>query len=338
MRVRPRKSARHSKTQYLIAALVPALIILFSITGFVWASTEITIVEDGRTRHIETQAADVEGALAEAGVDLSEADVVTPPRDAGVQGGMTILVRHAVPVKLDLGGEVLDVDVVGESVADALVAAGIDPSSNPAVVPPLGTSIESGMTIRVPDVFVRVVQEETTVAPAIRRERDASLVKGTTRVITKGAPGRVLRVYRVIVSGGVESTRVLTAERVVAKPVARIVAVGTSSARTVRFSTREVPPAPKSGRRMRVVATGYSAQQPDLNDTTATGAKARHGVIAVDPRTIPLGTRVYIPGYGYAVAADTGGAIKGNRIDLCFDTVAEAFAWGRRSVTIIVLD
>lgn len=287
---------------------------------------------------METQAADVAGALAEAGVRLSDADVVTPPRDSRVQAGMTILVRHAVPVKLDLGGEIVGIAVVGESVADALVAVGIDPAANPAVVPTLETPLQRGMNIRVPDVFVRVVQEESTVPQRVQREPDPSLAKGTTRVVTAGAPGRVLRVYRVIVSGGVESTRVLTAERLVAKPVTRIVAVGTAAAAaTVPAASRRVPPAPRTGRRMLVVATGYSAAQPDLDDTTATGARARYGVIAVDPRVIPLGTRVYVPGYGFAVAADTGGAIRGNRIDLCFDSVADAMTWGRRSVMIVIL-
>jgi 3D (Asp-Asp-Asp) domain-containing protein len=51
---------------------------------------------------------------------------------------------------------------------------------------------------------------------------------------------------------------------------------------------------------------------------------------------IPLGTRLYVPGYGYAIAADTGGGVRGNHIDLCFDTLAEARAWGRRSVTAII--
>ena len=71
---------------------------------------------------------------------------------------------------------------------------------------------------------------------------------------------------------------------------------------------------------------------------TATGAKAGFGIIAVDPSVIPLGTRMYVPGYGYGVAADTGGAIKGDRIDLCFDTLSEALSWGRRTVTITIVD
>jgi 3D (Asp-Asp-Asp) domain-containing protein len=66
--------------------------------------------------------------------------------------------------------------------------------------------------------------------------------------------------------------------------------------------------------------------------------KAKKGVAAVDDRVIPMGTRLYVPGYGFAVAADRGSAIKGHRIDLCFDTYAEAIRWGRRKVQVYVLD
>ena len=80
-----------------------------------------------------------------------------------------------------------------------------------------------------------------------------------------------------------------------------------------------------------VTATGYS-----MHGNTATGAPTGWGVVAVDPSVIPLGTRLSIPGYGSGVAADTGGAIQGATIDLWFPTVAQANAWGRRTVTISV--
>lgn len=309
-----------------------------SITGFVWASTEITVVVDGESRTIETQASQVDQALAEAAVPLDDADLVTPSRDSRVQGGMTIVVRHAVPVKLDLGGQSVEVAVVGESVADVLVAAGIDPALNPTVKPSLDAPIKEGMTVSVADTFLRVVQEEDTLAPRVRRQLDPSLKRGVKRVVTRGVSGRVLRVYRVLVTQGVETTRVLSAEKVLEPSVPSVVAVGTARRTAAGAFAGTIPPAPKRGRRVRTIATGYSAKQPDLDDWTATGAFARRGVIAVDPDFIPLGTHVYVPGYGYAVAADTGGAIDGNRIDLCFDTVAEANFWGRRTVTIIVLD
>jgi 3D (Asp-Asp-Asp) domain-containing protein len=78
-----------------------------------------------------------------------------------------------------------------------------------------------------------------------------------------------------------------------------------------------------------VVATGYS-----IHGHTATGAPTGWGVVAVDPNVIPLGTRLSIPGYGSGVAADTGSAVHGATIDLWFPTVAQARAWGRRTVTI----
>jgi cystine transport system substrate-binding protein len=83
------------------------------------------------------------------------------------------------------------------------------------------------------------------------------------------------------------------------------------------------------GRTLTVVATGYS-----IHGRTATGAPTGWGVVAVDPGVIPLGTSMTIPGYGSGVAADTGSAIQGATIDLWFPTLAQARAWGRRTVTI----
>ena len=80
---------------------------------------------------------------------------------------------------------------------------------------------------------------------------------------------------------------------------------------------------------MTVTATGYS-----LTGKTATGVAVGYGIVAVDPSVIPLGTRMTVPGYGEGVAADTGGAVSGARIDLWFPTHAEALAWGTRTVTI----
>jgi 3D (Asp-Asp-Asp) domain-containing protein len=89
------------------------------------------------------------------------------------------------------------------------------------------------------------------------------------------------------------------------------------------------PPAPGGGRTLTVSSTGYS-----LPGRTATGIPVGWGVIAVDPSVIPLGTRLTVPGYGEGVAADTGSAVRGADIDLWFPTLAQARAWGRRTVTI----
>ena len=93
-----------------------------------------------------------------------------------------------------------------------------------------------------------------------------------------------------------------------------------------------------TGHAMYVSASGYSAYDPGNSKHTASGTLVRHGVIAVDPNMIPLGTRVFIPGYGEAVAEDIGGSIKGHRIDVAFDSHEEALAFGRRDLEIIIVD
>ena len=101
---------------------------------------------------------------------------------------------------------------------------------------------------------------------------------------------------------------------------------------TLESKARElasIPIAAQSGRTLTVVATGYS-----LTGNTSTGVPVGYGIVAVDPSVIALGTKMTIPGYGEGVAADTGGAVAGARIDLWFPTVAEALAWGTRTVTV----
>jgi 3D (Asp-Asp-Asp) domain-containing protein len=80
---------------------------------------------------------------------------------------------------------------------------------------------------------------------------------------------------------------------------------------------------------MTVSAVAYS-----LPGRTASGLPVGHGIVAVDPSVIPLGTRMFVPGYGEAVAADTGSGVRGAMIDLWFPTTADALAWGRRTVVI----
>lgn len=88
---------------------------------------------------------------------------------------------------------------------------------------------------------------------------------------------------------------------------------------------------------MTMEATAYLPSDGGGAGITATGIPATYGVAAVDPAVIPLGSRLYIPGYGEAIAADTGGAIYGYRIDLCMESYSEAMNFGRRDVTVYVL-
>ncbi|MDU7165803.1 3D domain-containing protein, partial [Finegoldia magna] len=105
---------------------------------------------------------------------------------------------------------------------------------------------------------------------------------------------------------------------------------------------KQVQSAPKnvSGRTITMRSTAYTSDPSENGgySTTAMGTAIRYGVAAVDPNVIPLGTRLYIEGYGYARAEDTGGAIKGNKIDLVFGSKSQSNSWGRRTVRVTILN
>lgn len=107
---------------------------------------------------------------------------------------------------------------------------------------------------------------------------------------------------------------------------------------TLAYLHRAEPIANRNMRAISMVASAYSAYDPGNSHYTATGSFLRKGLVAVDPKVIPLGTRLYIPGYGNAIADDIGGAIKGNRIDLAFDSHGEAIQFGRQNITIYIID
>lgn len=89
---------------------------------------------------------------------------------------------------------------------------------------------------------------------------------------------------------------------------------------------------------IRLEATAYTRHDTGCTDWTYRGNYLQRGLVAVDPRIIPLGTRLYVPGYGFAIADDVGGAIRGHKIDLAMDTQAEAFTFGRRQLTAYIID
>ena len=105
-----------------------------------------------------------------------------------------------------------------------------------------------------------------------------------------------------------------------------------------RLSRGEETPSRGGERVLSVSATAYSAQDPGNSNRTANGSLLHRGIIAVDPSFIPLGTRVFIPGYGEAVADDIGWGIHGNTIDVAFDTHKEALQFGRKNLELYILD
>lgn len=158
---------------------------------------------------------------------------------------------------------------------------------------------------------------------------DRDLAPGRTKVGQKGENGKLVRmVQQQIVNGKVVKSTVLWEKTVPGKN--QVILIGKQGQAQTRGGFVR-------SQTLTMNASAYSAAEPGLDSMTASGMRAVRGVVAVDPRVIPLGTKLYVEGYGFAIAGDTGGAIKGNRIDLCFNTVQECYQFGRRKVVVHIL-
>ena len=175
--------------------------------------------------------------------------------------------------------------------------------------------------------------ESIAIRPPIRFEFSSSLGAGRLVKKEKGSPGIVKRTYRVLVKNGKRVGRTLLKEER-REPERVLFLMGRSGFAASRgaFVRHKV---------LTMSASGYDASPATIGrgatGRTATGRHAEYGVVAVDPRVIPMNTIVYVEGYGFALACDKGGAIKGNRIDLCYDSRSAALRFGRRTMRVHVL-
>jgi uncharacterized protein YabE (DUF348 family)/3D (Asp-Asp-Asp) domain-containing protein len=332
----PAGPARFLKTRYIVAASVAALVALSSITGFAWANKTVTLVVDGSSKSLTTESTDVASLLKEGDVSLRQGDLVSPDVSSAIGDGSVVVVRHAIPVTVKIGDQSMTLTVLGRTVADALVMAGLDPTSGLSSDPTVDSPLEAGMTITATDVFYRIAEEEIALPYGSVVQGDPALPLNARKVLKPGVAGSAIRVWQVLVTSGVEGARTLKAEQVLKPAVNEIVAVGMKrpfrkviaakapSKPRVTVKPRRTPAPAVVGKTLKMDSTAYTPYECG-QDVSWVAAKKRAyhipdgwGLIAVDPRVIPLGSKVFVAGYGYAVACDTGGAIKGNIIDVCY--------------------
>jgi 3D (Asp-Asp-Asp) domain-containing protein len=180
--------------------------------------------------------------------------------------------------------------------------------------------------------------EHHSIAPPTIHRLVPELAPGRTKVIAAGSPGAAVAWVQYEQRDGGAVHRSVLFVKVLRAPRKRIVAEGVDSSPLAAFEAHSIARvaalAISAMGTMQMVATAYTAGSAGGSGMTAIGRRAGFGIVAVDPRLIPLGARLYITGYGYAVAGDTGGAIVGRRIDLGFDTLRSAMLFGRRDVTV----
>lgn len=329
-------------------AITPALdTALENGTEIKWEQAkEIAIMIDGKEQKVESVNKTVGALLEEQGITLADYDIVEPSVDTPIQEAEQIDITKAFEVKWVDGGEEEAVWATPMKVGELLRKQEVELGEHDRVE---GLAMSSEVT---PETVVNITRielhEEKVEVPTdfiVQEKPDANMFKGETKVLQEGKKGKVEKTFQITVKNGEEVSREVVAENVVESPTNKIVAVGTK----VKEQPKEtVTPsrdnnAPTGGREFYVEATAYTPYCAGCSGITATGINVRANpnmkLIAVDPRVIPLGSKVWVDGYGYAIAGDTGGAIKGNRIDVLLPS--EAYArehWGRRTVQVKILD
>jgi uncharacterized protein YabE (DUF348 family) len=285
-------------------------------------STELVVVDDGVRQVLATSHDTVGQALEEAGIVLYLGDDIQPPLYTQVTPGLEIVITRSVPVAVQVDGETLHTRTHQVTVGGLLGELGIGLVGQDYSVPALAEPVSVGSTVRVVRVLEEMVTEQEPIAYETAWQPDPDLEIDNRRIVQQGAPGILQRRIRVRYEDGQEVSRVLEDEWVAREPATHIIGYGTLIVPRIL----ETPDGPvEYWRKIRVLATSYTAATSGKDSDhpsygiTALGLPMRKGVVAVDPRLINLYQELYVPGYGFGTALDTGGAIKGRRIDLGYD-------------------
>ena len=289
--------------------------------------------DSGVEQPLRTTAHTVGQALYQAGVTVYYGDRVYPDLNATVAPGLRVHIQRGLPIATTVDGHTIRARTHSKTVGEVLAELGVSLVGRDISFPPPEAAVEEGMQIRVVRVVEKTFVEEEIIPFETEWIPDPSLEIDHRRVDDAGSNGIIRHRYKAVYHDGKEVSRYLEDEWVARTPHPREIAYGTR----IVIRTLETPDGPiEYWRRIRVFLTSYTeatcGKTPDhpLYGITRLGWKMRHGIIAVDPRVIPLRTKLYVPGYGPGIAGDTGGLIKGRHIDLGYDVdnFVMHYEWG----------
>ena len=319
--------------------------VVVAVSAYYGMHKTVTLVIDGKMTTISTFRGTFKGALYDNNITVGPKDKTTPEINSKIKDGEKLYIKKAVNVEVQVDGKKLDTASAEDNVDKLLQAEGIYVDKYDKVLPARDAKISTDLKIQVIRVESKLVKQEVPVDYSVTYTQDDNSEKGVSTVVQEGQQGSKTISTKVVLEDGKEVAKYVINELLTKQPVQKIVAMGTLGSITPSRGGKLL-----YTRNLSVRATAYTADYASTGKSpgdryygiTATGTRARRNVdgystIAVDPNVIPLGTKLWVEGYGFAIAEDTGGAIKGNTIDIYVNSEGEANNWGVRYVNVYVL-
>ena len=365
------KSFKILNSNTVLLLILLSLVLTLTLGVYFYSGKEISLEVDGIKTEMVSYSKTVEEFLQKDDVDFQEGAYISLPLDTKIEDDLNIIIINPKTYMIRENDDIKEIRSIYKTVEEVIKDQKIELGELDYTNLALTEKIEENTTIEIFRVIEDVIITKDGIPFEEQKENTDSLYKGETKVKQEGENGELeTHIKHRYVNGTLEKSEVVkeevtrekkdniilvgTKEKPAPKPVVKAKTESNTKAEAKSDSKENEQKAPAekapdsepsrgsaNGRTITMEATAYTdnkSSQGQWVGQTATGMKPQVGVIAVDPRVIPLGTKLYIEGYGNAIAGDTGGDIKGNRIDLFLNSESECRAFGRRQVKVTILN
>lgn len=336
----------HLRQISVIGLLAIAVVLIILIWSYSQNNKKIYLVVDGQSQKIETRHSLVNQVLEEQSIVLGPEDAVSRPLASSIQDGNRIVIVRAVPVNVSVDGTSKVHFTTKDSVQETIEELGVTMGQEDKITPALTSKVSANLDIKIVRVTKHKVQTKESVPFTVVKTSDNTLLKGKTKVVAPGSEGVVVHNIEKVYEDGKFVSKQWLGKEVEKAASPKVVAVGTKKPTAVASASisRTSNAVNISGLTTKggvsfkykkvlknVTLTAYSAEEDGIGTKTASGTRVTEGrTIAVDKSVVPLGWWVYIEGIGFRKAEDTGGAIKGNKMDVYYDSLKSAKNFGRK--------
>jgi len=306
---------------------------------------QVMVYDQGQVHRHRTGANTVQDLLHELGVPLNDMDRTNHSTNSPIWDGMNLIVFREVAFGVRINGEFINAQLIlpGTTVGQIMAQHQIQHDTMLLYGGDLARYVENGEILDFYTWDSRFYTDTEVLPYETVENRTTNVRDGRSHIRQEGVPGEHHVTSAVVIIGGEERNREVINSRVMYEPIEEIVDIGVAPLGALADVNAQDF---HYVRRVRMEATAYTAGFSCTGKLpcdpwyriTASGMEVRHGVVAVDRTVIPLGTRLYVEGYGFAIAADVGGAIRGYKIDLFMECINAARRFGRRHINVWILD